>query len=39
MGLFIRTVGLNRARTKTGLANLTYNLKHFVWFEPQAAMA
>jgi hypothetical protein len=39
MGLFIRTIGLDRARTKIGLANLTYNLKRFVWFERRAAMA
>jgi hypothetical protein len=39
MGLFIRTIGLDRARTKIGLANLTYNLKRFVWFERQATMA
>ncbi|MEZ5932497.1 MAG: IS5 family transposase [Alphaproteobacteria bacterium] len=38
-GLFIRTVGLDRARTKIGLANLAYNLKCFVWSERQAAMA
>jgi hypothetical protein len=39
MGLFIRTIGLDRARTKIGLANLTYDFKRFVWFERQAAMA
>lgn len=39
MGLFIRTIGLDRAGTKIGLANLTYNLKRLVWFERQAAMA
>ena len=27
MALFIRTVGIGRARTKIGLANLTYNIK------------
>jgi hypothetical protein len=26
MGLFIRTIGIARARTKIGLANLVYNL-------------
>jgi IS5 family transposase len=26
MGLFVRTIGLARARTKIGLANLVYNL-------------
>jgi IS5 family transposase len=39
MGLFIRTIGLDRARTKIGLAHLTYNFKRFIWFERQAAMA
>ncbi len=39
MGLFIRTIGLDRARTNIGLANLTYNLRRFVWFERQAANA
>jgi len=32
-GLFVRTIGLARARTKIGLANLTYNLKRFLWIE------
>ena len=27
MGLFIRTVGLARARVRIGLANLTYNIR------------
>lgn len=31
MGLFVRTIGLARARAKIGLANLTYNLKRLVW--------
>lgn len=30
-GLFVRTIGLTRARTKIGLANLAYNLKRFLW--------
>ena len=37
MGLFIRTVGLARARMKIGLANLTYNLRRLVFLEGQAA--
>jgi len=32
-GLFVRTIGLARARIKIGLANLTYNLKRFLWIE------
>jgi transposase, IS5 family len=31
MGLFIRTIGLARARTKIGLANLLYNMQRMVW--------
>ena len=32
-GLFVRTVGLARARVKIGLANLTYNFGRFIWLE------
>jgi IS5 family transposase len=38
MGLFIRTVGLARARVKIGLANLTYNVKRLVFWERQAGL-
>jgi len=38
MGLFIRTVGLARARTKIGLANLVYNVKQLVFLERQAGI-
>jgi len=33
MGLFVRTIGLNRAETKIGLVNLVYNLKRLIWLE------
>ena len=33
MGLFIRTVGIDRARTKIGLANLVYNVKRLIVLE------
>ena len=39
MGLYIRTIGLARARTKIGLANLVYNMKRMVWLTAQAAPA
>ena len=39
MGLFIRTLGLARARTKIALANLTYNIRRLVVLERQAAYA
>ena len=39
MELCIRTIGLDRATTKIGLANLIYNFKRLVWFERQAETA
>jgi hypothetical protein len=39
MGLFIRTIGIARARTKIGLANLTYNMQRLLWLTGQAAPA
>jgi hypothetical protein len=39
MGLFIRTIGLDRARLKIGLANLVYNIKRFIWLERTVAAA
>ena len=39
MGLFIRTIGLARARTKIGLANLVYNVKRLIVLERKAALA
>lgn len=31
MGLFVRTIGIARARTKIGMANLAYNLTRYLW--------
>lgn len=39
MGLFVRTIGMARARTKIGMANLAYNLTRFVWHERRTASA
>jgi transposase, IS5 family len=39
MGLFIRTIGLERARTKIGLANLVYNVKRLIVLERWATLA
>ena len=39
MGLFVRTIGLNRADAKIGLANLAYNFLRLIFFERRAAMA
>jgi len=39
MGLFVRTIGIARARTKIGLANLVYNMKRAVRLTAQTAAA
>ena len=39
MDLFVRTIGLARARTKIGLANLLYNMKRLTWLARTAAFA
>jgi transposase, IS5 family len=39
MGLFVRTIGLARATTKIGLANLVHNMRRLIWLERQAAPA
>lgn len=37
MGLFVRTVGLARATTKIGMANLAYNMRRLAWLEARSA--
>lgn len=39
MGLFVRTIGLARAKTKIGMANLVYNMKRLAWLEGRRAPA
>lgn len=39
MRLFVRTIGIVRARAKIGMANLTYNLTRYVWHERRRAPA
>jgi IS5 family transposase len=39
MGLFVRTIGIARACTKIGMANLAYNLTRFVWHQGRTAFA
>lgn len=39
LGLFIRTIGIARARTKIGLVNLLYNMQRMVWLSAQTAPA
>jgi len=36
MALFIRTVGIARARAKIGMANLVHNMKRLVWLEARS---
>lgn len=36
MGLFIRTIGIQRANVKIGLANIVYNMKRLVFWENRA---
>ncbi len=36
-GKLIRTVGMARAKTKTGMLNLVYNMKRFIQLETGAA--
>lgn len=37
MGLFIRTIGIERAKTKIGLANIAFNFKRFLYWETRAS--
>jgi transposase, IS5 family len=39
MGLFIRTIGIARARIKIGMANLAYNFQRLAWLEGRTAPA
>jgi IS5 family transposase len=39
MGLFVRTIGLARARVKIGMANLAYNMRRLVWLDTRTAAA
>ena len=39
MGLFVRSIGIGRAGTKIGMANLAYNLPRFVWHQGRTAPA
>ena len=39
MGLIVRTIGIARARTKIGMANLAYNLSRYVWHQGRSAPA
>jgi transposase, IS5 family len=39
MGLFIRTIGMVRARIKIAMANLAYNFRRLIWLEGRTAPA
>ena len=39
MGLFVRTIGIARAKVKIGLANLAYNMRRFIWLREKYAAA
>ena len=39
MGLFVRTIGIVRARAKIGMANLVYNLTRYVWHQGRTVPA
>lgn len=39
MALFVRTVGIERAMIKIGMANLACNFKRLVWHEGKSAPA
>jgi IS5 family transposase len=39
MVLVVRTIGLARARTRIGMANLAYNMKRLAWLEGRTAPA
>ena len=39
LGLVVRTIGMARARTKIGLANLGYNFTRLAWLDRQTALA
>jgi transposase len=39
MGLFVRTIGIVRAKAKIGMANLAYNMTRYVWHEGRSLPA
>jgi hypothetical protein len=39
MDLFIRTIGIERARTKIGLVNNAFNFKRFLYWETRPSTA
>jgi IS5 family transposase len=39
MGLFVRTIGIVRAKAKIGMANLAYNMTRYVWHQGRSVPA
>ena len=39
MGLCIRSIGMARAITRIGMANLVYNMQRYLWLEGRGAPA
>ena len=39
MRLFIRTIGIARAKTRIGMANITHNMRRYVFWETRGAQA
>ena len=39
MKLFIRTISIERARVKLGMANIAYNLARYVWHQGRGVPA
>jgi hypothetical protein len=39
MALFVRTIGITRAKAKIGMANLACNLTGYVWHKRQSVPA
>jgi len=39
MDLFIRTIGIERAKAKIGLANIAFNFKRFLYWEYRPSTA
>jgi hypothetical protein len=39
MKLFIRTIGISRAKVKIGMANIAYNMLRYVFHEARRAAA
>lgn len=39
MRLFVRMIGLARARTKIGFANLAYNFRRLAWWQSRTSSA